>query len=54
MRLSLPQLAPIGYLPCENIYKDALADPHLLLQFKAAQYLRLAEQKGSKTVGNSW
>ena len=23
-------------------------------KFKAAQYLRLAEQKGSKTVGNSW
>lgn len=27
---------------------------HLILQFKAAQYLRLAEEKGSKTVGNSW
>ena len=23
-------------------------------QFKAAQYLRLAEERGSKTVGNSW
>lgn len=23
-------------------------------QFKAAQYLRLAEEKGSKSVGNSW
>lgn len=24
------------------------------MQFKAAQYLRLAEEKGSKSVGNSW
>lgn len=23
-------------------------------QFKAAQYLRLAEEKGSKTIGNTW
>lgn len=25
-----------------------------IVQFKAAQYLRLAEEKGHKTVGNSW
>jgi hypothetical protein len=25
-----------------------------LLQFKAAQYLRLAEGAGRKSVGNSW
>lgn len=56
----------ISLASCTGI---SLRQPHLLgtdgrsrgadwirsyLQFKAAQFLRLAEEKGNKTIGNTW
>lgn len=35
-------------------YWAAFHEADEYLQFRAAQYLRLAEEKGHKTVGNQW
>jgi hypothetical protein len=37
-----------------GLTRSIAADNGYASQFKAAQFLRLAEEKGNKTLGNTW
>ena len=47
----------LRHLTCVRLLREQrvlVAKYASCLQFKAAQFLRLAESKGNKTLGNTW